>query len=66
MGFFGGRESQAYLDDPAKKAIYDVNPIANYDSESSRASICRPGRLLSDIRPPAGSWPGSDRQRFSL
>ena len=31
--FFGGREPQAYLDDPANTAIYDVNTIANYDPE---------------------------------
>jgi hypothetical protein len=29
--FLSGRESQAYIDDPANLAIYDVNTIANYD-----------------------------------
>lgn len=31
--FFDGTEDQAYADDPTKFAIYDVNTIANYDSE---------------------------------
>ena len=31
--FFGGRESQAYLDDPSNTGIYDVNTIANYDRD---------------------------------
>jgi hypothetical protein len=29
--FLSGDESQAYLDDPANLAIYDVNTIANCD-----------------------------------
>jgi hypothetical protein len=31
--FLPGVESQEYLDDPNNLAIYDVNTIANYDSE---------------------------------
>ena len=31
--FFGGVESQEYMDDPAHTAVYDVNTIANYDPE---------------------------------
>ena len=31
--FFAGDESQDYLDDAANFEIYDVNTIANYDSE---------------------------------
>ncbi|WP_440224997.1 DUF2185 domain-containing protein [Dokdonella sp. MW10] len=29
--FFAGDESQAYLDDPANTAFYDINTIANVD-----------------------------------
>lgn len=29
--FFSGKEPEAYLDDPANTAVYDVNTIANYD-----------------------------------
>ena len=29
--FLSGEESQAYLDEPANMALYDVNTIANYD-----------------------------------
>ena len=29
--FFSGQETQAYIDDPAHMAFYDVNTIANYD-----------------------------------
>jgi hypothetical protein len=31
--FFGGAESQDYIDDPDNLAIYDINTIANYDPE---------------------------------
>jgi hypothetical protein len=31
--FFSGGESQAYLDDAANTSIYDVNTVANYDSD---------------------------------
>ena len=31
--FMSGRESQAYIDDAANLAIYDVNTIANYDPD---------------------------------
>jgi hypothetical protein len=31
--FFSGHESQAYVDDAANLAIYDVNTIANYDRD---------------------------------
>jgi hypothetical protein len=31
--FFAGDESQHYLDDPTNFETYDVNTIANYDSE---------------------------------
>src|SRR5262245_43138383 len=31
--FLAGRESQEYMDNPGNLAIYDVNTIANYDSE---------------------------------
>jgi hypothetical protein len=31
--FFGGGETDAYLDDPTNTGIYDVNTIANYDPE---------------------------------
>lgn len=31
--FMSGRESQAYMDDAANHAIYDVNTIANYDPD---------------------------------
>ena len=31
--FFAGDETQAYADDPSHFAIYDVNTIANYDSD---------------------------------
>lgn len=31
--FFAGDESDAYMDDPNNRAIYDVNTIANYDPE---------------------------------
>ena len=29
--FMSGFESDAYMDDPANHAVYDVNTIANYD-----------------------------------
>ena len=29
--FFSGKESDAYMEDPANASIYDVNTIANYD-----------------------------------
>ena len=31
--FFGGGETDAYLDDPTNSGIYNVNTIANYDPE---------------------------------
>lgn len=31
--FMSGRESQAYIDDAANLDVYDVNTIANYDSD---------------------------------
>jgi hypothetical protein len=31
--FMSGRESQAYMDDAANLAIYDVNSVANYDPD---------------------------------
>jgi hypothetical protein len=31
--FFCGDESEAYCDDPANFAIYEVNTIANYDQK---------------------------------
>src|SRR5205085_3393355 len=31
--FMSGRESQAYMDDAANHAVYDVNTIANYDPD---------------------------------
>jgi hypothetical protein len=31
--FLAGDEDDAYMDDPSKHAIYDVNTIANYDPE---------------------------------
>ena len=31
--FFAGDETQQYLDDPVNFEVYDVNTIANYDSE---------------------------------
>lgn len=29
--FFSGKETQAYVNDPANAGIYDLNTIANYD-----------------------------------
>ena len=29
--FFSGKETQAYVDNPANTGVYDVNTIANYD-----------------------------------
>lgn len=46
--FFAGTESQAYMDDPANFAVYDVNTIANYDP---------------DIVPLLGAKPGSRFER---
>jgi hypothetical protein len=31
--FLAGKESQAYMDDPRNHGVYDVNTIANYDSD---------------------------------
>ena len=31
--FFSGEETQDYVDDPSHIEIYDVNTIANYDSD---------------------------------
>ena len=31
--FFAGEETQEYIDDPSNTSIYDVNTIANYDSD---------------------------------
>lgn len=31
--FLSGAESQAYMDEPANHAFYDVNTIANYDPD---------------------------------
>ena len=31
--FFEGDEAQNYVDDPSNLGMYDVNTIANYDSE---------------------------------
>ncbi|KZN57994.1 hypothetical protein N473_26580 [Pseudoalteromonas luteoviolacea CPMOR-1] len=31
--FMSGRETQEYMDNPNNHAIYDVNTIANYDSD---------------------------------
>lgn len=31
--FMSGRETQEYMDNPDNHAIYDVNTIANYDSD---------------------------------
>jgi hypothetical protein len=42
--FMSGLESQDYLDDAGKLAIYDVNTIANYDPE-----------IVSFLDAPAGS-----------
>jgi len=42
--FLAGDESDAYLDDPANFAIYDVNTIANYDPE-----------IIASLEAPIGS-----------
>jgi hypothetical protein len=31
--FLGGDEDDAYMNDPSRHAIYDVNTIANYDPD---------------------------------
>src|SRR4051794_37065895 len=41
--FVSGTESEAYMDDPANFAIYDVNTIANYDPDIIRFLHAPPG-----------------------
>ena len=31
--FMAGTETQDYMDDPANSGVYDVNTVANYDSD---------------------------------
>jgi hypothetical protein len=47
--FTAGRESEAYMDDPDRHGIYDVNTIANYDPD-----------ILPHLDAPPGSAFGRD------
>lgn len=58
--FLAGTESEAYMDDPANFGVYDVNTVANYDSEivplleaPSGTAFARDGDgELSEVEPP--------------
>jgi hypothetical protein len=67
--FISGGESQAYLDDVANHAIYDVNTIANYDPDiipfldaPAGSAFARQGRSRGFVQVEGERWEPNSQQ----
>jgi hypothetical protein len=58
--FMSGTESQAYMDDPDNTAIYDLNTIANYDTDIIPFLGAPRGAAFERRTPSAGFTPVED------